>query len=79
MALATKEFLILFWFLTFAVLMVARAVGYPILYFARSHGRNLRNLVIVGEGKDATDLAERIEKEATLGYRVVRVINAEEA
>jgi FlaA1/EpsC-like NDP-sugar epimerase len=79
MALATKEFLILFWLLTVVVLVLNRVVGYHILYFARSHGRNLRHIVIVGEGKDATALADRIEKETTLGYRVVRVINAEEA
>jgi len=79
MALVTKEFLILFWLLTFVVLVLGRAVGYSVLYFARSHGRNLRNIVIVGEGKDATALAERIEKQTTLGYRVVRVIKAEEA
>jgi FlaA1/EpsC-like NDP-sugar epimerase len=79
MALVTKEFLILFWFLTFVFLVLARAVGYSVLYFARARGRNLRNIVVVGEGKDAAALADRIEKETTLGYRVVRVINATEA
>jgi FlaA1/EpsC-like NDP-sugar epimerase len=79
MALATKEFLILFWLLTFVVLVLVRGIGHPILYLARSHGRNLRNIVIVGEGKDATALADRIEQETTLGYRVVRVIDAKEA
>jgi FlaA1/EpsC-like NDP-sugar epimerase len=78
MALATNEFLILFWLFTFVLLMLGRAVGHAVLYFARSRGRNLRNIVIVGKGKDATALAERIEKETTLGYRVVRVIKAEE-
>ena len=76
--LATNEFLILFWVFTFLVLVLGRAAGHAVLYFARSRGRNLRNIIIVGEGKDATALAERIEKETTLGYRVVRVINAEE-
>ena len=78
MALATNEFLILFWLFTSLVLVLGRAAGHAVLYFARSRGRNLRNIIIVGEGKDATVLAERIEKETTLGYRVVRVINAEE-
>ena len=78
MALATNEFLILFWLLTFAVLLLGRVVGHTVLYFLRSRGRNLRNIVVVGESKDAAALAERIEKETTLGYRVVRVINAEE-
>jgi FlaA1/EpsC-like NDP-sugar epimerase len=78
MALVTKEFLVLFWLLTFVVLVGGRVVGYHILYVARSHGRNLRNIVIVGHGSDAISLAERIQKETTLGYRVVRVINAQE-
>ena len=79
MLFATKEFLILFWLLTFVVLVLGRAVGYFVLYYVRSRGRNLRNIVIVGEGNDATALAERIEKENSLGYRVVRIMNAEEA
>jgi FlaA1/EpsC-like NDP-sugar epimerase len=78
MLFATKEFLFLFWLMNFWVLSLARLVGCQILYFARAHGRNLRNIVVVGEGKDATALAERIQKDASLGYRVVRVITAEE-
>jgi FlaA1/EpsC-like NDP-sugar epimerase len=79
MLFATKEFLFLFWLFNFMVLSLARVVGRQVLYLARSRGRNLRNIVIVGEGKDATALADRIERESTLGYRVVRIINAEEA
>ena len=79
MEFATKSFFIAFWFLTFTVLILTRLIGQHLLYYARSHGRNLRNIVIVGEGLEAKALAHRIEKEAALGYRVVRVINAEEA
>ena len=79
MALVTTEFLILFWLLTFVVLAAARAIGFASLYFARAHGKNLRNVVVVGEGKAAMALANRIEKDTSLGYRVVQVINAEES
>jgi FlaA1/EpsC-like NDP-sugar epimerase len=78
MDFATPSFFVAFWLLTFTALMLARLVGQHLLYFARSRGRNLRNLVIVGEGIDARKLADRIEKETTLGYRVVQVINAKE-
>jgi len=78
MVLATNEFLILFWLSTFVILVLSRLAGHLVLYFARSRGRNLRNIVIVGESQNATSLAESIEKESTLGYRVVRVIKAEE-
>jgi FlaA1/EpsC-like NDP-sugar epimerase len=79
MAFATKYFYLVFWLLTAAFLTLSRIVTQHLLYYLRSRGRNLRNIVIVGEGKDATALAERIEKENTLGYCVVRIINAKEA
>jgi FlaA1/EpsC-like NDP-sugar epimerase len=79
MLFATKEFLVIFWIIHFLTLSLARVVGYQVLSYARSRGKNLRNLVIVAEGAEAIALADRIERESTLGYRVVRVINAEEA
>jgi FlaA1/EpsC-like NDP-sugar epimerase len=75
---ATNYFLLVFWLLNLAVLALVRLVGQQLLYFVRSRGRNLRSIVIVGEGSDAMALADRIEKEPTLGYRVVRVIDAKE-
>jgi FlaA1/EpsC-like NDP-sugar epimerase len=79
MNFATKYFFLAFWLLTFTGLFLSRVISQQLLYFARSRGRNLRNIVIVGEGKDASALADRIARENTLGYRVVRVIKAEEA
>jgi FlaA1/EpsC-like NDP-sugar epimerase len=78
MQFATNIFFVMFWLLTFSLLVLARLFGQHLLYFARSHGRNLRSIVIVGVGSEASALADRIEKEPTLGYRVVRVIDAKE-
>jgi FlaA1/EpsC-like NDP-sugar epimerase len=78
MQFATKSFFVAFWLLTFTVLMLVRIVGQHLLYYARSHGRNHRSIVIVGEGLEAKALADRIEKEPTLGYRVVGIIDAKE-
>jgi FlaA1/EpsC-like NDP-sugar epimerase len=78
MAFATYEFLVLFWLSTFMALLASRMVGRQMLRYARSRGRNLRNLVVVGEGADAIALADRIEKESNLGYRVLRVITLKE-
>jgi FlaA1/EpsC-like NDP-sugar epimerase len=75
MKFATTEFLFLFWLLLFSVLVFSRLVGYPLLYYLRARGRNLRNLVIVGEGPDAVALANRIQQDATLGYRVLQIID----
>src|SRR5262245_42087353 len=78
MLFATKEFLLFFWVISFAVLSLARVVGYQLFYYARSHGKNLRNLVIVGESADAVALGNRIEQETSLGYRVLRIISTKE-
>ena len=78
MKFATKEFLIVFWLINFSVLALTRVVGYHLFYYLRSRGKNLRNLVIVGEGLDAVALADRIERETTLGYRVLRIINTKD-
>src|SRR5499433_3809067 len=78
MQFATESFFIAFWLLTLTVLTLTRLIGQYLLYYARSHGRNLRSIVIVGEGSEATALATRIENEPALGYRVVRIIDAKE-
>jgi len=78
MEFATKSFFVAFWLLTFTVLILTRLIGQHLLYYARSRGRNLRSIVIVGEGSEATALADRIENEPALGYRVVRIIDAKE-
>jgi FlaA1/EpsC-like NDP-sugar epimerase len=78
MKFAGESFFIAFWLLTFTVLILTRLIGQHLLYYARSRGRNLRSIVIVGEGSEATALADRIEREPTLGYRVVRIIDAKE-
>jgi FlaA1/EpsC-like NDP-sugar epimerase len=78
MQFATESFFIAFWLLTFTVLFLIRLIGQHLLYYARSRGRNLRSIVIIGEGSEATTLADRIENEPTLGYRVVRIIDAKE-
>ena len=77
-AFATNEFLLFFWLQTFVALVASRSIGRRLLHYARSHGRNLRNIIVVGEGAEGAALADRIEKEANLGYRVLRVINAKE-
>jgi FlaA1/EpsC-like NDP-sugar epimerase len=78
MEFASVEFFVLFWLLSFIALVGSRAARQRVLYYVRSRGRNLRNLVIIGEDVEAIALADRIEKEPSLGYRVVRIIEAKE-
>ena len=50
LSFATNTFLVVFWFLLFGSLALCREVAQRVLCYARSRGRNLRGLVIVGEG-----------------------------
>jgi FlaA1/EpsC-like NDP-sugar epimerase len=75
---ATNEFLLFYWLQLFIGLLLARMVGRQLLSYFRTRGKNLRSLVIIGEGLEAGALADRIETEASLGYRVVGVIDAKE-
>ena len=75
---ATNRFLLYFWLLTFCSLALSREISQCVLYFVRSHGRNLRNVIVVGEGLDATALAGRITKDVSLGYRVLQIIEAKD-
>ena len=75
---ATNEFLLFYWLQLLIGLLLVRMVGRQLLSYFRTRGKNLRSLVIVGEGLEAAALADRIETEASLGYRVVGIIDAKE-
>jgi FlaA1/EpsC-like NDP-sugar epimerase len=78
LAFATNAFLLLFWLLTLCTLWLLHELARQLLQLARVRGRNLRNVIIVGEGSEITDLVNRIRQEASLGYRVLRTIDAGE-
>jgi FlaA1/EpsC-like NDP-sugar epimerase len=78
LAFATNEFLLVFWFITCCALMLSHEIVRPLMYLARIRGRNMRNVIIVGEGPDATALIDRLRQEASLGYRILRIIDARE-
>jgi FlaA1/EpsC-like NDP-sugar epimerase len=78
LAFATNAFLLLFWCLSGIGLFGSRECIRLSLHLLRLRGRNLRNVVIVGEEPDATALAERVRQNVGLGYRVLRIIDAAE-
>ena len=63
---------------TFCSLVLSHEIALRLLHLARLRGRNLRNVIIVGEGPDAAALADRVSQETSLGYRVLRIIDARE-
>lgn len=48
-----------------------RAIGRRL----RRYGRNLRNVIIVGTGDEAVDLASKLTRREDLGYQVVEVVD----
>jgi FlaA1/EpsC-like NDP-sugar epimerase len=75
---AVNRFLLLFWLLTLSTLFLCREIALQLLHFARLRGRNLRNVIIIGEGPAATALADRVRQEVSLGYRILRRIDVRE-
>ena len=51
LAFATNEFLLVFWLLTCCILMLSHEIVRLLVYLARIRGRNMRNVIIVGEGR----------------------------
>jgi FlaA1/EpsC-like NDP-sugar epimerase len=74
LSFATNNFLLMSWLFLFVILVLAHEAAQRLLYYARSRGKNLRNIVIVGELGEATDLAERLENDSNFGYRVLDII-----
>jgi FlaA1/EpsC-like NDP-sugar epimerase len=78
MRFAINEFILFFWFFTFLLLWSSHVIAVRLLNLARLHRKNLRNIVVVGEGPDIAALAQYVGEEASFGYRVLRVIDARE-
>jgi exopolysaccharide biosynthesis polyprenyl glycosylphosphotransferase len=71
----TPAFLVAFPTLAFVGLAVERRLLRAVARQVRSFGRNLRDVVIVGDGGPALDGAARLAQRDGLGYRVVEVLN----
>ena len=71
---ATNKFILLSWLFLLVILVLGHEAAQQLLYYARSRGKNLRNIVIVGELAEATNLAERLANDSNFGYRVLDII-----
>ncbi|HNW59581.1 MAG TPA: sugar transferase [bacterium] len=65
-----KEFFLLFYPLALLTAVASRGLVRAGLVFLRNHGRNLRDVVFVGSGPEAVDLAQKVLYRADLGYRL---------
>ena len=66
-----RIFLALFWVLTTTSVILTRTLIREILAYARRHGKNLRNMLVIGTNPRALELVERIQHAPELGYRIL--------
>ena len=69
--MVTPRFLLVFWTASTFMLICIRLVLRVVLVQTRLHGRNLRDMLVVGTNARAIAFAEKIQAKPELGYRVV--------
>jgi exopolysaccharide biosynthesis polyprenyl glycosylphosphotransferase len=69
--MATPTFLVAFWVLSSFLMVLSRLIMRWLLAQTRLHGRNLRDLLIVGTNSRAFGFANSIRSKPELGYRII--------
>ena len=73
--IVTPIFLVVFWSGTSMATIASRLTMRKALKWARLHGRNLRNILIVGTNERARKFARNIEAKPELGYRLIGFVD----
>jgi exopolysaccharide biosynthesis polyprenyl glycosylphosphotransferase len=69
--MATPTFLLTFWVLSSLLVVLSRLILRWLLARTRLHGRNLRDMLIVGTNTRAIAFANSIQSRPELGYRII--------
>jgi exopolysaccharide biosynthesis polyprenyl glycosylphosphotransferase len=69
--MATPAFTVTFWILSSLLMVLNRLVLRWLLVRTRLHGRNLRQMLIVGANARSIDFAKSIQSRPELGYRII--------
>lgn len=69
--LVNRLFLVVFFVLATSLVILSRIVIRAGLAYARRHGRNTRNLLVIGTNTRALQLVDRIQRKPELGYRIL--------
>lgn len=69
--LVNRVFLVLFWVMTTSLVILSRTIIRAVLAYERRHGRNMRNMLVIGTNPRALRLVDRIQHKPELGYRVL--------
>jgi exopolysaccharide biosynthesis polyprenyl glycosylphosphotransferase len=70
-SMASPLFLAMFFVISTVLMASSRVLLRTGLSRARAHGRNSRNVLIVGTNRRAIEFAEKIENRLELGYRII--------
>lgn len=73
--LVTPGFVLVFWAATSVTEVLSRLALRYFLHRVREHGRNLRNMVVVGTNNRALEFAQKIESKPDLGYRIMGFVD----
>jgi exopolysaccharide biosynthesis polyprenyl glycosylphosphotransferase len=66
-----RIFLVVFWLMTTVCVILSRVVIREALAYARRHGRNTRNMLVIGTNARAMQLVDRIQGKPELGYKIL--------
>src|SRR5208282_5017340 len=69
--MVNATFVAVFWACSTSVIVVSRLAIRTYLRQLRKHGRNLRNLLIVGTNRRAIEFAQSIQAKPEMGYRIL--------
>jgi exopolysaccharide biosynthesis polyprenyl glycosylphosphotransferase len=69
--IVNRVFLVLFWAMCTGSVLLSRVLIRASLAYARRHGRNTRNLLVIGTNARAVTLVQRILEKPELGYRIL--------
>src|SRR5258708_18469312 len=73
--LVTPKFLVVFWAAATLAAIFSRVFLRLFLAQVRMHGRNLRDMLIVGTNLRGVQFARKIAENAALGYRIVGFVD----
>lgn len=66
-----RIFLAVFWLMSTSLIVISRFAIRGVLAYARRHGRDLRNMLVIGTNPRALKFVDRISSRPELGYRVL--------
>ena len=71
----TPAFIIVFWTVASSLVLLSRVLLRMFLGWARMHGRNSRQMLIVGTNPRAVEFAQKIEGKPELGYHLIGFVD----